>query len=60
MPFLLDNKQDPRKWLQVVPEEVEIRHKEKLFLSESHQAPEWSARGVGGVAVPVSVQEASG
>ena len=47
-----------RKRLQVVPEEVEIRHEEKLFLSESSQVLEWPAQGGGGVAI--SVQEASG
>ena len=46
--------------MQVVPEEVLIRHEEKLFLSESGQALEWPAQGGGGVAIPGSVQEASG
>jgi len=45
-PLLPGNKQDPRKWLQVVPEEIYIRHKEKLFLSESAQALEWLPREV--------------
>jgi len=59
-PLLLGNKQDTRKWPQVVPQEVQIRYKEKLFLWESGQALEWPAQGRGGVAVPSSVQEASG
>ena len=37
----------------------QIRHKEKLFLSECGQALEWPAQGGGGVAVPGSVQDAS-
>ena len=53
-------KQDLRKWPQVVSEEIYIRHKEKPFLSESDQALEWPAQGGGGVAVPGSIQEASG
>ena len=60
MPLLPGNKQDPRKWPQVVPEEIEIRHKEKLFLSGSGQALEWPAQGGGGVPIPGSVQEVSG
>ena len=42
-------------WPQVAPEEVWIRHKEKLLLSESGQALEWPAQRGGGVAVPGSV-----
>jgi len=37
-----------------------FRHKEKLFLSEGCQALKWPAQGGGGVAIPGSVQEASG
>ena len=59
-PLLTGNKQDLRKWPQVLPEEVQIRHKEKLFLSECGQALEWPSQGGGGVAVPCSVQETSG
>jgi len=33
-------------WPQVAPEEVWIRHKEKLLLSESGQALEWLPREV--------------
>ena len=54
------NKRDPRKWPQVVSEEVWVRHSEKLFHSESGQALEWPAQGGGGVTVPDSVQEMSG
>ena len=50
----------PKKWPQVVPEEVYIRHKEKLFISESGQALDWPAQGDGGVTVPGSVQEVFG
>ena len=61
MPLLRDNKRDPRKQAQAVPEEIQIRQKEKL-LSESGQALEWLPRESPpvGVAVPGSVQEASG
>ena len=41
-------------------EDIIVRHKEKLFLSESGEALEWPAQGGGGVAVPGSVQEVSG
>ena len=58
-PLLPSNKQDPRKWLQVVPEEIYIVDKEKLFLSGSDQALEWPAQEGGGVTVPGSVQEVS-
>ena len=54
------NKQDPKKWPQVVPEDVQVRHEEKLFLSESDQVLECTAQRGGGVAVPGSAQEASG
>ena len=46
--------------MEVVPEEIQIRHKEKPFLSESGQALEWPAQGGGGFAIPGSVQEVSG
>jgi len=39
---------------------VDIRHKEKLFLSESGQALQWPAQGGGGVTIPGGVQEVSG
>ena len=54
------NKQDPRKQLQVAADEVQIRRKEKLFLSESGQTLEWPAQGGGVVTVPGSVQEVPG
>ena len=40
--------------------EIQAGDLEKLFLSESGQALEWPAQGGGGVAIPSSVQEASG
>ena len=43
-----------------MPAEIWIRYKEKLFLSESGQALEWSAQGGGGVAIPGSVEETFG
>ena len=51
---------DSRKWPQVVPEEVYVRRKEELFLSESGKVLKRPAQGGGGVSVPGSVQEASG
>ena len=52
----------PRKQTgsKAAPEEIKIRLKETRFLSESGQALEWPAQGGGGVAIPDSVQEASG
>ena len=53
---LAGNKRDPRKWPQVAPGQIQIRYKEKLFLSESGQALKWPAQGGGGVTVPGSVK----
>ena len=54
------NKQDPKKWPQVVPEDAQVRHEEKLFLSESDQVLECTAQRGGEATIPGSVEEESG